>query len=190
MNEISIRNATPDDAPFIGQAVAEAIGHDHCAELAGPNATVDDIRQLFIRLARRPDTQYSFRNAIIAYDPHNGATAGVIVAYPGQLLHQLRTPFLQEAQTLFGLPTSNLQDETDPSEFYIDTLFVDPAYRRHGIGATLIQAARKRAAAHGLPTGLLVDPANTRARQLYEHQGFTPVGTRQFFGIDMHHLQA
>ncbi|MEA2282984.1 MAG: hypothetical protein QOK21_3591 [Solirubrobacteraceae bacterium] len=57
--------------------------------------------------------------------------------------------------------------------FYVDALAVDPAWRRHGVAAALLEDAAQRARAAGL-AGIALDTGldNTPARALYERTGF------------------
>ena len=183
---MNIRKAVPTDAPAIGKAVAAAIGTDHCLEMANGH-TLAEVEQFFADLAERPDSQYSYRNTLIATDS-DGATIGVCVAYPGRDLYQMRKAFIEKGKDFFGLDPDNIPDETDASEMYLDSLWVAPDHRGKGIARSLIEATTRRAAEAALPLGLLCDPANDRARRLYLSVGFAPVAPRSFMGIMMDHL--
>ena len=82
-----------------------------------------------------------------------------------------------------------MDDETDGSEFYLDTLAVLPEYRGRGIASALLKASIEKARKMGKPAGLLVDKDNTRARRLYESIGFEQIGERPFCYVMMDHLQ-
>ena len=82
-----------------------------------------------------------------------------------------------------------VEDETDASEFYLDTLAVLSEYRGRGIASLLLKGAIGRAAACGKPAGLLVDKDNNRARKLYERVGFRQIGERPFCYVMMDHMQ-
>lgn len=81
-----------------------------------------------------------------------------------------------------------LPGETDPDEFYLDTLMVLPDYRRRGVGRALINDALIKARSAGKPLGLLCDIGNDRARRLYDSSGFACVGQKPFAGHLMNHL--
>ena len=186
---IRIIPASETHAPYIGRVVTMAIGHDLAAELAGPNHTVGDVERLFTSLAKMQESQYSFQNTLIAVDEENNVM-GCVVSYDGANLHQLRRAFITEAKIAIGLELpSEPDDETDPEEYYLDSLAVFPEYRGQGIAHRLIKAARERAAQLGKPLGLLVSKTNSRARKLYESLGFHPIGERPFAGELMDHLQ-
>lgn len=186
--EIKIIEGRKEDARAIAEAIVEAVGADHCLELIGPGHEIEEAVELFSEMARREDTQYSYRNALIALSLPNGEIAGACVAYDGGKLETLRKPFLDRATEIFEI--GEVTDETEAGEYYIDTLAVRPEYRGLGIGRRLLMAATERGRALGLRPGLLVDKSNPRARALYESAGFTMVGERIFFGIPMDHMQA
>ncbi len=187
----TITNAGKDDADFIAEGIMEAVGSEICHNLAGgfiPGAGT--VKGLFSRIASEDFSQYSYRNALIAKD-ENGERAGVIVAYDGADLHELREAFVKEYNRMCGTDykESDYDDETDEGEIYIDTLAVRPEYRNHGLGTKLIYEVKSRSAHMKKPIGLLVDPDNPNARKLYEKIGFKWIGNRKFAGVDMHHMQ-
>ncbi len=185
----AVERATKGDAPFISEAIIEAIGPDNCVEIIGSEERLGELKCIFEQLAGEENTQYSYRNALRAVDAA-GNVAGVCIFYDGADLYSLREPFLKFASERFGMDAGNVDDETDPTEVYIDTLMVKPEYRGRGIAEALLRAAIERAHSMGKPAGLLVDYDNARARRLYERVGFATVAPRPFFGIMMDHMQA
>ena len=105
------------------------------------------------------------------------------------LANELRKPFFEAVKTILDKNLEGVGDETDASEFYLDTLAVLPEYRGRGIAAMLLKGAVDRAAACGKPAGLLVDKENHRARKLYERVGFRQIGERPFCYVMMDHMQ-
>ena len=186
--KMKIIPARRQDAAFIGNAVVTAIGEEIAAGLAGESHTVADVAALFASLAERDDTQYSYRNALVAVND-NDEPVGVCVAYDGGRLHTLREPFFEAVTERLGLHLEGVEDECEPDEFYIDTLAVLPDYRGQGIAAELLRATIGRARECGKPAGLLVDKDNARARRLYERVGFRQVGERPFVHVLMDHMQ-
>ena len=192
-NELYITDATPQDASLIADAILSAIGDDLTDGLAGERNTRKDVHDLFQRLAARNDTQYSYLNTRIARDAQGNAM-GVCVSYDGADLKRLRRPFFSEAISTLGweLTDAEIEEipgETEPDEFYLDTLMTLPAYRGRGIAKALIADAGMKAAKAGKPLGLLCDIDNTRAERLYHSAGFRHVGQRPFAGHMMNHLQ-
>lgn len=181
---MKIVEATKDDAALIGRVVVEAIGPELAADFAGENP-VSSVTELFAALVAREDSQYSYRNALKAINDED-RPMGFIVAYDGARLHELRRAFFEEVKIRLGYDMEgNMPDETDPSEFYLDSLAVFPEFRGQGIASALIRAIADRATK---PLGLLCDKTNTRARRLYDSLGFRYVGDRPFAGELMHHL--
>lgn len=187
--EIVITDATPQDASLIADAILAAIGDELTENLAGENNTTKDVHDIFERLAARDDTQYSYRNTRIARD-RDGNAMGVCISYDGADLKRLRRPFFKEANAILGwnLSDSEIEDipgETEPDEFYLDTLMTLSQYRGRGIGKSLIMDAASKAVKTGKPLGLLCDTDNLRAERLYVSAGFKLMGQRPFAGHTM-----
>lgn len=191
--KMTIENANREDASLIADAIIEAIGQELTLHLAGENHTPEDVHDLFARLAARDDSQYSYLNSRVARNA-DGSPMGVCVSYDGAELKRLRRAFFEEANATFGwgLTAEEIEEipgETEPDEFYLDTLMTLPAFRGRGVGEALIRDASEKAVATGKPLGLLCDTDNLRARRLYDRIGFTDHGLRPFAGHMMNHLQ-
>lgn len=181
--------AKKEDAALIGESIVDAIGHDIAEGLAGEQHSVSDVAAMFASLAEREDTQYSYKNTLVAVSD-NDIPMGVCVAYDGGKLHELREPFFKAALEHLGVNLKGVEDECDAGEFYIDTLAVKPEFRRRGVACELLKATVERAEREtGKPAGLLVDRDNPNARRLYEKVGFRKVGDRPFVHVMMDHLQ-
>lgn len=179
-----IRPATPDDAPIIASALTMALGEETMKMYCGENC-----QRVLEELAQREDTQYSYRNALVA--EVDGIPAGAIVGYDGARLHELREPTLRLIEERTGHVFAGVEDETSPDEFYLDSLGVLPEYRNMGIGGQLLTALRDKAFAEGFErAGLLVDTENPKAERLYLSLGFERIEARNLFGHWMWHLQA
>lgn len=187
-----IETATAGDASLIADAICEAIGYEHVEQMAGTDHTDREVHDIFARLAARPDTQYSYLNSRIARDETDGKPMGVCISYDGADLRRLRRTFFAEAVATLGWDITPeeveaLPGETEPDEFYLDSLMTLPQYRGRGVGRALIDDAAAKAARAGKPLGLLCDKSNRRARRLYELMGFTKIGERPFAGAIMDH---
>ncbi len=181
--------ATPDDADFIADVVLGAIGSEHTLHMAGSPDRLPLVKELFSRLAARDDSQYSYKNTLVAITP-DGERAGAVVSYDGEKLYGLRQAFIDEANRIMGwnLTQKVFTDETSPDEVYLDSLMVTPENRNSGLGSQLIHAAREKAREIGKPLGLLVAFNNPNARKLYDKLGFREAGIRPFAGVDMQHM--
>ena len=179
--ELKIRKATINDAPLIAKVVAMAIGEVGTRHYCG-----DDHQPVLEEIARLENSQYSYRNAIIA--EFDGKPAGAAVAYDGSDLYALRDVTLKHIFNRTG-KTHNIEDETDASEIYLDSIAVMPEYRGGGIGKKLLQALKEIAfKEYGKPLGLLVDFENPAAERLYKSVGFERVNVKDFLGHKMWHL--
>ncbi len=182
--KIIVRTAERKDAAVIAQAVAMAIGD----EVALREYCGEDYLDVLTEVAHSEGTQYSWLNALVA--EMDGAVAGAIVGYDGALLGTLREGTFEVIRKHIGrVPT--IPDETEAGEFYLDSVGVFPEFREVGVGRALLEALCDKAFAEGHErVGLIVDTDNPQAEKLYISIGFSRVGTRQFFGHQMWHLQA
>lgn len=187
--ELKITPASREDAGFIADVVLGAIGSEHTLHMAGSEERLPLVYALFRQLAEREDSQYSWRNTLIARNT-DGSPVGAVISYDGALLRQLRRAFIEDANRILGwnLKDENFTDETSPDEIYLDSIMVKPELRGMGIGSQLIDAVNDKARHAGKPLGLLVDFNNPDARRLYTSLGFISVGIRPFAGKDMEHM--
>jgi DNA-3-methyladenine glycosylase I len=138
-------------------------------------------------LVEREDSQYSYRNTLVAMDADK--VAGISVSYDGGRLHELRHAFVEAAKDSIGKDHSGMDDETQAGELYLDSLGVLPEYRRQGIARKLLLATKERANRLGLPcVGLLVDKSNPVGEALYTSVGFQHVNDSRWGGHPMKHL--
>lgn len=192
MKELNIRHAEKKDAPMIAEGIMMAIGEELVDEMSNGRGR-DVVKEVFTTLAEMEDSQYSYSNSFIA-ETHDGATAGIVVAYDGKILIEARRLFFRLAKEKFGwdifdmFPDGEPEVETDPSEYYLDSLAVWPEYRGHGVATMLIRRVEEEAAKAGKPVGLLCAEHNDVARPLYERLGFREVGKRPFAGEMMAHM--
>lgn len=175
--EIVVREARREDAPLIAEAVCMAVGYD----VSHP------VYSVFLALAARESTQYSYCNTLVA--EVEGVAAGAIVGYDGARLKELREPIFPLLKQHLGVVPA-IEDETEAGEFYLDSLGVLTVYRSHGVGRALIEAMSQRAFDLGHErVGLIVDYDNPRAERLYTKLGFKRVGSKPFLGHQMWHMQ-
>ena len=185
-DNISIRQARPDEASRIADLIIMAMTEECCLHFCGPDHDIDDFRRVMTSLVARTDTQYSYLNTLVAAIEDN--IVGICVSYDGGMLHSLRQPFIEAAKQEWGMDHSGISDETQAGELYLDSLAVDPAYRGRGIASLLLRATIDKSRALGLPaTGLLVDVGNPKAEALYNKVGFQYAGTNSWGGHGMRH---
>ena len=187
MNNIKIENAQPQQAPDIASLIMLAMNHACCQYFAGPHHTLSDFHQLMTRLVERHDSQYSYLHTIVALDGKD--VIGCCVSYEGGRLHALRRAFIDEVLASFGIDYSDMEDETQAGELYIDSLAVDAHYQGKGIATALLKATCEKAFALRLPVGLLVDKGNPAAERLYTRLGFRYVNDASWGSHPMKHLQ-
>ena len=135
------------------------------------------------------DSQYSYLNTMVATNSE-GIITGILVAYDGAKLKELRRQFIKEAIVSFGIDYSAMDAETEGGEFYIDSLAVSSNFRGKGIAKQLLAAAIEKARELGIPkVGLLVDKGNPRAERLYASIGFEYVNDTVWGGRGMRRFQ-
>ncbi|MGN1375319.1 MAG: GNAT family N-acetyltransferase [Prevotella sp.] len=173
----------------IAKLIMQAMNYDCCRFFMGEGHELEEFQSAMTALVTDENTQYSYRNTLVATD-EAGLLLGICVSYDGACLHDLRKAFVCMMKERFGRDFSNMSDETQVGELYIDSLAVDPRYRGQGIATCLLEATKSKAADMGLPAvGLLVDEGNPDAERLYARQGFVFVGTNTWGGHPMRHLQ-
>jgi len=192
--DIKITKATKDMAPEIASLIMVAMNYDCCLYFAGKNHTLEEFRQMMTALVEREDSQYSYLNTIVAIDSEAGKgnnVAGICTSYDGSRLHQLRRAFVEAEREWFSQDFSNMADETQPGELYVDSLCVRQEYRNNGIATKLLMATVEKARSMGIGlTGLLVDKGNPEAEKLYMKVGFHHVDDNEWGGHPMKHLVA
>ncbi|MGS2739692.1 GNAT family N-acetyltransferase [Sinomicrobium sp. M5D2P17] len=138
-------------------------------------------------LAGRKGNQYSYENCWIAEDA--GEITGAAIVYDGALLDVLQKPVADEVKLRFGRDLT-MEKETQPGEFYIDCIGVNPAMQGKGIGSGILEfLIAEYVLKQGQVLGLLVDKDNPKAKKLYLKMGFAVVGEKTLSGKRMEHLQ-
>lgn len=184
---IWIQEATREQAAEIARLIMMAMTDDCCLYFCGDGYGLADFRGMMTMLVEREDSQYSYRNTLVAMDADK--VIGMAVTYDGGRLHELRRVFIEAAKKYIGKDHSKMNDETQEGELYLDSLAVLPEYRHQGIARRLLMAAKERATQRGLPVvGLLVDKGNPTAESIYASVGFRYVNVRQWGGHSMKHL--
>jgi len=184
---IEIKFAQKEQSAEIARLIMMAMTDDCCLHFCGVGHGLNDFRRMMTSLVEREDSQYSYRNTLVAMD--DDKVVGIAVSYDGGRLHELRQAFIQAAKEQIGKDHSGMDDETQAGELYLDSLAVLPEYRRRGIAKRLLRATKGRADQMGLPcVGLLVDKGNPAGEALYTSVGFRYVNDSQWGGHPMKHL--
>ena len=184
---IEIKNARKEQSASIARLIMMAMTDDCCLHFCGVGHGLDDFRRMMTSLVEREDSQYSYRNTLVAMDDEK--VVGVAVSYDGARLHELRQAFIEAAKEQIGKDHSGMDDETQAGELYFDSLAVLPEYRRQGIARKLLRATKEKADQMGLPClGLLVDKGNPAGESLYASVGFRYVNDSYWGGHPMKHL--
>jgi len=184
---IEIQEANKSHISAIAKLIMTAMTDDCCLYFCGDGHGLEDFRRMMTMLVEREDSQYSYRNTLVAID--GDKVVGISVSYDGGRLHELRRAFIEAAKDHLGKNHSCMDDETQAGELYLDSLAVLPEYRRQGIARALLLATKERANKMGLPcVGLLVDKSNPAGEALYSSVGFRYVGDNRWGGHPMKHM--
>lgn len=184
---IEIKRAHKEQSAEIARLIMIAMTDECCLYFCGEGYGLTDFHKMMTSLVERTDSQYSYKNALVAMD--NDKLVGVAVSYDGALLHELRQVFIEVAREQIGKDHSLIDDETQAGELYLDSLAVIPEYRRQGIALRLLKATKEKANQMKIPcVGLLVDKGNPAGESLYLSVGFRYVNDNQWGGHPMKHL--
>ena len=186
-NKVHIVEGTKDQAAEIARLIMTAMTDDCCLYFCGDGFGLNDFHKMMTMLVERENSQYSYRNTLVAMD--GDKVIGISVSYDGARLHELRRAFIEAAKKYIGKDHSGMDDETQAGELYLDSLAVLPEYRRQGIARKLLKGTKERANRLGLPcVGLLVDKDNPIGEALYTSIGFSYINDNQWGGHPMKHL--
>ena len=182
--QIHIRQALPDDAPFIAPLIFDAIG-DIAQRLTGESIYSNVIAELE-KLVRATDNRHTYVNTFVV--TNNQEILGITVLYDGKT-----------GRELDGILTKKLQEKSETStqidieayddEYYIDTICVASHARGLGIGTKLLYFAEQQARTLGYKKlSLNVEEGKTKARELYERQGFVTTEPWKIIGENFYHM--
>lgn len=163
---MDIRKAKEGEAALIARCVIEAMHIRMTPE-------TESLRETMERICAMPDTLYSWRNTLVA--TVGGAFAGSITSYPGSIYKETRERTFSIAAEMPGTPRSGeMDDETRPGEYYLDSLAVLPAFRGRGLGEELLLQAMEAGEALGFHTAaLIVENGADGLVRLYSRCGFS-----------------
>ena len=183
---VRIQSATKEQSADIARLIMMAMTDDCCLYFCGADYGLEDFRKMMTMLVEQEDSQYSYRNTLVALDEDK--VVGISVSYDGGQLRELRQAFIEAAKVHVGKDHTGMNDETQEGELYLDSLAVLPKYRHQGIARKLLLATKERANKLGLPVGLLVDYGNPESEALYLSMGFQYVNDKSWGGHILKHL--
>src|SRR5882724_3677248 len=187
-----IRPAVPGDAPRTVPLILQAIG-SIAFVLTGTNDR-EDADRILDGFFRRKDNRVSYQNTLVMEDVKNVVersreVVGVALIYDGSIARALDGPLEKAAIQRSALSDYRIPTEAEPSEFYLDTISVDPKCQGRGFGRDLIEASCEQARRLGRDRiGLLVDIENSGAKRLYERLEFRTQGRKQIAGYEYFHM--
>jgi ribosomal protein S18 acetylase RimI-like enzyme len=187
-----IRPAVPDDAPKAVPLIVQAIGA--IAFVLTGTTDPEEARNILERFFRQEGNRVSYQNALVLEDPEadvdrTSTVVGVALAYDGWVARALDEPLEQAIIQKSGHSDYRIPTEAEPSEFYLDTVSIDPKCQGRGFGRDLIEASCEQARKLGHDRiGLLVDLGNPGAKRLYERLKFQVVGRKQIAGDEYFHM--
>jgi ribosomal protein S18 acetylase RimI-like enzyme len=180
-----IRKARQDESRQIARLMLLAMEEIAYAFLGNRNP--DDALEFMHLLVQQEGNQYSFENTWVAEEDKQVVAS--VTVYDGAKLQQLRQPVVSLLAEKYKRVVSP-ENETEPGEFYIDTIAVHPQHQRKGLGTMLLKFVIDHFVyQEGKTLGLLVDIENPKAKSLYNQFGFEKVGEKQLMGHPYEHLQ-
>lgn len=182
---ILIRDARPSDASFLAGCILAGM---HLADFEERlDDDVSDILERLMECEAREDTLYTYSHTRVA--EVDGNPAGALLSYPGVLYKDLKEKTFREFWPAFFSQFGNDDPETDPGEYYLDSLAVHPDYRRRGIGRALLDDGIRIGLSEGFTQiALVADTQCPQLIQLYASIGFVPAGHRHAFGTDFQRM--
>lgn len=179
-----IRKAEKQDSKRAAVLIYNAI-HDIAHALTGE----DDKEKVLGQLERyfsQELNRLSYHNCLVKIVDNN--LIGIIVAYHGKDAKDLDEPIRAHVKEITGKEPA-LDSEADITDFYIDTVSVNPKFGAQGFGTELLQSAIDYAISQGYPTvSLNVEETNIKARKLYERLGFSYKKTITINEHEYHYL--
>ena len=171
---LTIRKATPEDAPLLVRVVDMASGGVVpmlWSEMAPPGMDGSDVGRA---LVEAEDGEFSYRHAFIA--EHDGAALGGLIGYvlpttPQPVVSDIPKAFI-EIEKLVQLV---------PGHWYINVMAAVPEGRRQGVGTALLDAAEDQAREQSCPgLALIVAASNETAMRVYQRVGYIESARRPF----------
>lgn len=182
--KVTIRDARPPDAPFLAKSIMAGM---HFFDFETDIPEEKDIYQRLVESEGREEWLYSYKNTRVA--EVDGDIAGALLSYPGDIYRDLRHKTFTELWPDLIRMEAESDQETDPGEYYLDSLAVLPAFRHRGIGrALLLDGIQKGIDLGYRQIALVADSDMPHLVRLYKSIGFRPTEHRQAFGVDFQRM--
>ena len=181
MQDLYIRNASPEDVPLLARCVAAAVGLCNFS----PVESDEQRRRLSVleEICAMDDTLYSYKNAIVG--TVDGTPIGCIICYPGDLYAEGRKRTWAIFDEKYGRSTSRSEAETQSGEYYLDSGAILPAFRGYGFFKTMLNHCVKRAHKLGYERiTLIVLKEHSKLHEYYASAGFSDEGEMVFMDED------
>lgn len=173
---VVIRKAREDDAEYVAKTVLTALDMDSSG-----------LERVKLSCAD-PRSMYSWNKSLIA--EADGKPIGCIISYPGDNYKAMREYTWSRIWKDIDMETiKNSAIETYPSEYYLDSLAIEPEYRGKGLGKSLMLAAMERGRQLGYERfALIVSFDKPRLKDYYAGLGFKVAEDINFFGHTYHRM--
>ena len=179
-----IRDASPEDAPFLAKCIMAGM---HFYDFETEIPPQKEIYERLIESERRTDTIDTYIHTRVA--EVDGVVVGSLLSYPGDIYRELRHKTFIELWPELAEEEATYDQETDPGEYFLDTLAVLPAYRRRGIGSALLQDGIAKGISLGYKQiALVADAEMPHLIGLYTSLGFIPADHRHAYGADFQRM--
>lgn len=164
---LTIRKATPDDAPLLLRVVdmaSDGVVPTLWGEMAPPGM---DGSAVGLGLVTAEEGEFSYRNGFIA--ERDGAELGGLIGY---VLPTTPQPVGSDIPEAF-VGIEELA-QLVPGHWYINFMAAVPEGRRQGVGAALLNKAEEQAQDHSCPgLALIVAASNENAISVYRQAGYS-----------------
>lgn len=181
IGDLHIRDGRPSDAHFLAECIMAGMHMYDFEEVLNDDLT--DILGRLTSCEAHTDTLYSHARTRVA--EVDGTPVAALLSYPGALYRELRDRTFREYWPAYFTEHAKDDPETDPGEYYLDSLAVLPAFRLKGIGKAMLEDGIRRGIEEGFTRiALVADSGMPHLVSLYESMGFTPAEHRHAFGTD------
>ena len=159
----------------------------HFFDFETPVPEQEEIYARLIECESREDLLYSYVHTRVAEE--DGVVSGSLLSYPGEIYHDLRHKTFTELWPDLSRMDETSEQETDPGEYYLDTLAVLPEFRHRGIGRALLEDGIRQGTELGYKQmALVADMDMPHLIRLYEKVGFRLADRRRAFGVDFQRM--